>query len=151
MSENTCNVVKCELVVVKGEIDREASIANFLTRIDRWTEDSAKAKAEKKNEERIKELTQHGKIAETSAKVLATFGNRYAPRDLYMGELLSSLTCSDGIKGTHPELYQRVKVEVEAWIKGQVQAGSILTLRGKSGGIKAADSNMESDLAQAAE
>lgn len=149
MSTNETAVIKSTLVIVNGELDQDASIEKFKVRMAEWMKENAKAKVEDQNEERIKELTQHDKIAETSAKVMGQFGKGRVPRDLYMSELLSSLTCSDGTKGTHPDLYHRVKVEVEAWFKGQKDAGKFNVSKGKSGGVQAVAPM--SELAAAAE
>lgn len=146
-SDRTEVEIKIRVVLVNGAVEMPATLDNFHQRLAKWVKDNEKAGAQEMNERRIAELTNHDKIAETSAKVLSLFGARYAPRELYMSQVLSSLTTSDGATGMHPELYQRVRMVVEGWLCAQVKEGKILTLRGKSGGVKAAGS----DLAQAAE
>ena len=146
-SDRTEVEIKVKVVLVNGAVDMPATLDNFHQRLANWVKDNDKAGAHEMNERRIAELSNHDKIAETSAKVLSLFGTRYAPRELFMSQVLSSLTTSDGATGMHHDLYQRVRMVVEAWLCAQVKEGKILTLRGKSGGVKAAGS----DLAQAAE
>lgn len=150
-NERTEVEIKVKVVLVNNTVDMPASLDSFHQRMAKWVVENEKAATEKMNEKRIAELTVPQKIAETSATVLSHLGTRHAPREFFISQVLSSLTTADGATGMHPDLYLRVRTAVEAWLKGQKEAGKILISKGKSGGVKAADSNVVSDLAQAAE
>lgn len=146
-SERTEVEIKVRVVLVNGVPDMPASIENFHERFARWIVETEKTTAEAMNEKRIAELTNPQKIAEASVKVLSLFGDRYTPRDLFMSQVMSALTTSDGATPMHLDLYQPVRTAVEAWLKAEKESGRIIISKGKSGGVKA----VPPDLAQAAE
>lgn len=143
--------IKVKVVLIHGAPDMPASLENFHQRLSKWVQDNEKANAQEMNERRIVELTNPEKIGEASAKVLSAFRSSSAPREFYISQVLSSLTTADGVTGMHPDLYLRVRTAVEAWLRAEKESGRITIAKGKSGGVKAADTSMVSDLAQAAE
>lgn len=139
--------IKVKVVLVNGTVDMAASLDCYHQRLAKWVQDNEKAASHATNEKRIAELTAPEKIAETSAKVLSAFRSSSAPREFFLSQVLSSLSTADGVTGMHPDLYLRVRTEVEAWLRAEKESGRIIVAKGKSGGVKA----VQTDLAHAAE
>ena len=88
-SERTEIEIKVKVVLVNGAPDMPASLDSFRQRLAKWVECNEKATAQEMNEKRSAELTAPQKIAEASATVLSHLGSRYAPRELFMSQVLS--------------------------------------------------------------